>query len=634
MTKLLMGLCIAILFLANCGTYLDADDRNMPMRADVIMDGDAPVTFNSLADLEAMLRVYPASFNAAVPAVQGGTLTLPLLWNHHGMQANVMLTGMMHQNFAGNQHDQIISHIINPNLFPADAYGRLILGDNHHGSVIVTLDASSQTLIFTMREGVVIRWHDGVELTMEDLYYAITFFASLRPRLMPDHPYYQIQGFNAVARGDAETISGLSLSDNNQTLSVAFDEMHDLMFYIAWMGIPLPRHIFAPMEDPVEIYLSPFSRDAFVGFGPFMIERIVPGEYVLLRANPDYWQGRPKLDYLRFVVTEVSDALTMLLNSELDAADISFAQYQQLSAEEDINILGMFSATQQLLYFNLGAMTSEMLAGGRRSVPTVSPRTDNHPIMNREFRRAVSYAIDRMHIDMVLGHGIARSATSIIHPYRFHGLIDPNDIGMSVFDLDRANEILDAAGFAWSTNGLRTDPDGNYFQVNMAMSDSPTSQMIFSMHQANLRAIGINMQKHEGIINPWMSQSNIIREAQSQRVNHDMHMFLIINNITHLNPIPSYVWGNNTANNLGAFTSPDFQSVIERFSSEAIWDAEFFDTAMRDWARLFDYYVPAITGSWELQLSAVNNRVVNWSVGNRGAYVDGARQWHAIGVTD
>ncbi len=57
----------------------------------------------------------------------------------------------------------------------------------------------------------------------------------------------------------------------------------------------MAKHIFGDMAV-ADISSSPEVREKPIGFGPFKVESIVPGESVVYSKNEDYWRGEPKLD--------------------------------------------------------------------------------------------------------------------------------------------------------------------------------------------------------------------------------------------------------------------------------------------------------------------------------------------------
>ena len=96
-----------------------------------------------------------------------------------------------------------------------------------------------------------------------------------------------------------------------------------------WSSV-LPKHIFK--DIPVEEHdASDAVRKNPIGFGPFKIESIVPGESVVYVKNEDYWRGEPKLDKVILKVINPSVVIQSLEKGEVDySIDFPTDQFQML----------------------------------------------------------------------------------------------------------------------------------------------------------------------------------------------------------------------------------------------------------------------------------------------------------------
>lgn len=64
-----------------------------------------------------------------------------------------------------------------------------------------------------------------------------------------------------------------------------------------------------------------------IGAGPFVMDEYKPTEELVLSANPDYWNGRPSLDEVRFVwLGSDDDRLSSLTDGTVDVANIRAPQ--------------------------------------------------------------------------------------------------------------------------------------------------------------------------------------------------------------------------------------------------------------------------------------------------------------------
>jgi peptide/nickel transport system substrate-binding protein len=286
-----------------------------------------------------------------------------------------------------------------------------------------------------------------------------------------------------------------------------------------------------------------------------------------------------------------------------------------------------------LLHFLLGETHVDPFTGESFSVP----RDDGHPITDPVFRHAMSLAVDRRTIDENFNHGLSRPASSILTPFNAEEYIDPNSPGMSLFDLNLANAMLDEAGYVWGSEGFRLDLNGQPFVVNFAMTHSANNEIIFAMHQQNMRAIGIDFRLHNDSWTDFLFLVNYLQsfhgqDPTPQSRNSDLHVFQMSWSLG-INPDPSSLWGDGQWLNLSKFTTPALQNALDRMNAPQSWDPAFFGQAMRDFAAEFDAQRPAITASWHVIATAVNNRVANYSVERGHFYGTNAQQWHRVGLT-
>jgi oligopeptide transport system substrate-binding protein len=145
--------------------------------------------------------------------------------------------------------------------------------------------------IFTLRRGV--RFHHGREVVAEDVKASLTrMFKSADPAA-PARFLERIEGAKAYRQGKAEDISGIRVLSAGE-VAVRLSEPYG-PFLSALAMAPtriVPREM---AQDPA----APLDRRP-VGTGAF---RFVSweGSQVVLEANPDYFQGRPRLDRVVFV---------------------------------------------------------------------------------------------------------------------------------------------------------------------------------------------------------------------------------------------------------------------------------------------------------------------------------------------
>ncbi len=163
------------------------------------------------------------------------------------------------------------------------------------------------TMVTTYRIRPNAKWHDGVPLTANDFVFAFQVY------LDPDMP---------VRDRRPETLMSSVEAKDNATLVVNWKESYIGANLLGYQQLdPLPRHL---LEEKYRTNRANFIfgeewTTAYVGTGPFRIERWNAGSGLIARANPDWLLGSPKLELLdiRFI-SDPSTLLANLLSGEVD----------------------------------------------------------------------------------------------------------------------------------------------------------------------------------------------------------------------------------------------------------------------------------------------------------------------------
>jgi peptide/nickel transport system substrate-binding protein len=261
----------------------------------------------------------------------------------------------------------------------------------------------------------------------------------------------------------------------------------------------LPRHLLekdylAGAMNQVWGVNTPPGKIA--GLGPFRLKQVVPGERVTLERNPYYWksdskgQKLPYLDELTFLIVPSQDAQVVRFQAG-DAqiiSGLSADNFAALEPEQQSRHYKLYDAGPGLEYnflvFNLNRDTAGRL-----------PEIERKQKWFRDvrFRQAVSAAIDRAAIVRLVyrNRGVAL-ATYVTPGYK---LWFNSAIPAPVRSLDKARELLKAAGFSWKQDGTLLDSSGLpvEFTIVVGSSNAQRGQMA-TLVQDDLKRIG--MQVH------------------------------------------------------------------------------------------------------------------------------------------
>jgi ABC-type transport system substrate-binding protein len=199
-----------------------------------------------------------------------------------------------------------------------------------------------------------------------------------------------------------------------------------------------------------------------LGTGPFMFERWTPGQEVLLKANPTYWdRGRVYLDGIQFALSYAPEtAFLKLQRGDVDILgdNVPSADIPRMSADPTWsgNMLTMPLIAVQNLFLNV----------------------ELKPFDNLQVRQALSWAIDRDKL-VKLQSGSARSLWQV-YPEGMPGHIQ--DKVYYGHDPAKAKQLLAAAGF----------PDG--FKTTIATDNVDPRPKLMQSIQADLAQIGVSAE--------------------------------------------------------------------------------------------------------------------------------------------
>jgi peptide/nickel transport system substrate-binding protein len=330
------------------------------------------------------------------------------------------------------------------------------------------------TWTFTIRDDVV--FSDGEPLTSADVKFTLDRVLDGGPEAATWGSY--LTGVDSVEAPDDTTIV-LTLSAPNAVLPL--------------IPIPIvPEHIWKDIpENEVKSYgAEPTDGNPVVGSGPFrLVEGTAGGSTYRFEANPDYWKGAPHVDEVVFRVFKAEDpAVQALIKGEIDfVSEISALQVKALEGREGIIAHNGDSPGFDEIAFNTGSVDLE----------TGEPLGDPNPaVLDRAFRFALNFAIDRERIIEAAYQGGGTPGTTIIPPAYADFHWEPEDPEAFAYDPDKAAQLLDEAGYVMGDDGFRTLPNGDPIGTLRlaARSDSQTSIDVMDFFKEWLADIGIDSE--------------------------------------------------------------------------------------------------------------------------------------------
>ncbi|WP_126424957.1 ABC transporter substrate-binding protein [Brevibacillus marinus] len=307
-----------------------------------------------------------------------------------------------------------------------------------------------KTITFKLRKGVT--FHNGREMTAEDVKY------SFERILNPDT--------GSIAKSYFSSIETIETPD---PYTVVFKLKYPDSAFIANSSSAYASIVAKEVGD--------LNKEA-VGTGPFMLDTVESGQYVLLKKNPNYFiEGQPGVDAIKFqIMKDEAERLAALRAGRIDIAQVSADFAKVLKDAPGITV----KSYQSMEYSYLGINVKQQ--------PFDDPRV----------RQAISYAVDRSAIVEVVWKGEA-SLTGPIAPAQTAWALDTSRYPSYQTNVEKAKELLKEAGYP---NGFET--------VLETASTYPDMVETAQVLQQQLQQIGIkttiNQLEWGNYIERWKSK--------------------------------------------------------------------------------------------------------------------------------
>lgn len=306
-------------------------------------------------------------------------------------------------------------------------------------------------------------WSDGEPITADDVAY--TYTSIIENPVLQEANGGLVTNIADVKAADPQTVvmtlKSAQASNPGQEIPI------------------VPEHIWADQDA------ATFAADKdVVGSGPFTITTFKTGQSVELKANPRFWRGEPKIAGVTYVTYKNTDAAVQGLKSgEIDIVDgLTPAQYDSLEGTENITTNAGVGRRYQALAINPGAIDID----GK-------PMGDGNPALeDPKLREAIFMAVDKKTLlDRVLEGLGTVGQTEVPSAYQnYFGFAEGHE--EVPFDLDAANQLLDDAGYAKGSGGIREDKDGKPLKLRlMGRSTEPAHAQMADFLTSWFKDIGI-----------------------------------------------------------------------------------------------------------------------------------------------
>ena len=535
--------------------------------------------------------------------MDGGTLDVAVVMD-------TQFQGLFQWEFYQDTYDNDFMLPSHEQLFLRDADFKIIDG----GAADLDLDIENNIATITLRDD--LKWSDGEEVTAEDVIFSYEVIGHQDyTGIRYDNTFTNVVGMEEYHNGDSDTISGIT-AVSDKVVEIEFKEMHPGMMQLGggvWYSA-LPKHTFEGIEV-ADMESSDPVRSNPIGFGPYQMSNIVPGETVEYIPNEHYYGDTPPLD--KIVMRGVPSAS---INEALNAKQYDLAlkmptdTYDSYADTDGYQILGRPEQSYTYLGFKLGTWNEE--------TNSVEYNPDAK-MANKALRQAMGYAVDNDAIGERFYYGLRSNASTLIPPV--YGSLHNSELEGYHLDLDRANQLLDDAGFIdVDGDGFREDPDGNKLTINFAsMAGGETAQPLADYYVQQWQEIGLDVQYSTGRLIDFQAFYDKLKNDDP-----DIDVYLAAWG-TGSDPSPTGLWGPNSAFNYTRYESEHNTELLAAIDSNDSFDEEKRKEAFDAWQEYVLEEAFGIPTLYRNQVLPVSDRVANFT----WAYDADHNPWARIGVT-
>jgi peptide/nickel transport system substrate-binding protein len=358
---------------------------------------------------------------------RGGGGVIKLIWWQGAVHLN--------PHFAGGTKEQDATRIFYEPLAAWDTDGNLVpilaaeIPTRANGGVA----ADGRSVTWKLKRGVT--WHDGRPFTADDVVFTAAY-----------------SGDAATSTVTVATYKDLKTEKvDSHTVRVIYPKPTPFWAeaFVGSQGPILPKHVFEPFigaksrENPANV--KP------VGTGPYKFVDFKPGDMLRAEANNTYHvANQPFFDTLELKGggDALSAARAVLQTNEFDFAwnlAVEDEILKRLEAGGKGKLAFLVGSDIEFLSLNVSDPWNEV--EGERA-----HKNSKHPAFSdKAVREAMSLLVDRKGIqDFIYGRGGIATANFLNNPSRFRSG------NMSYeFNIDKANQVLEAAGWKKGSDGIR-----------------------------------------------------------------------------------------------------------------------------------------------------------------------------------
>jgi peptide/nickel transport system substrate-binding protein len=272
------------------------------------------------------------------------------------------------------------------------------------------------------------KWSDGQPITSKDVKYSLEVLGS----------------DSLIFSGYTENVTKVETPDEHTV--VVHTSQPDVRMIGGLFIYMVPEHVYG--KESVKTLTGSYQpKLPLVGSGPFVVTEFDRGRILTMERNKNWRGEKPKYDEIQFIKYGNGDAVNRALKlGEIDSIwEVEPPSFPQMENVDKVKAVRAPSPSFTELAFNLCSKED-------------CPEAKFNPgVQDRAVRQAIAYAVDRNKVNEISSRGTSFVAHGILPPYYKTFYEEPADD--YPYDPDKANQILDDAGYTRSGDGPRKKGD-------------------------------------------------------------------------------------------------------------------------------------------------------------------------------
>lgn len=369
-------------------------------------------------------------------------------------------------------------------------YDGLVTTDPVTGDTIPKLAKSftvnGREYLINLRHG--LNWSDGKPITADDVVFTWQNII--------------LDGFGNTSIRDSIVIDGkLPTVEKIDDYTVRFITPQPFAPFLRMLSSPIaPKHVFEPAVKRGKAYFDGFlstntNPKEFVTSGAFRLKEYVPAQRVVFERNPDYYvinkddKKLPYLDKLVYlIVGDINNQVLKFEGGELDEISLqgaNVARFKEMEKHGDFTVYNIGPDTGTMyIAMNLNNRKDDK---GKYYVATKKQLW----FQDKNFRKAVDYAIDRKNMVFNIANGLAEP---LYTPETLNSIFLNKELKGYDKNIEKSKELLTQSGFYWDKAGHLIDKFGNHVEFDLYTNAGNTErEAIGVMVKQDLEDLGMKI---------------------------------------------------------------------------------------------------------------------------------------------